>query len=73
MKEKKLSYDELLEQHNISLMQSGALNDALKQANYELAKYKALYTLESKKNEDLTIKLSELEGKINQNQPKAAK
>ncbi|MCA1183496.1 hypothetical protein [Bacillus licheniformis] len=73
MNDQKMSYEELQEQHQLASLQVGALTDELAKAHYELSKYKALYTAGAKKNEDLTIEIKELEGKINQKQPKAAK
>ncbi|NUJ19273.1 hypothetical protein FKN04_22330 [Bacillus glycinifermentans] len=73
MNDKKMTYEELQEQHQLATLQVNALTEELEKTHYELSKYKALYTYGVKKNEDLTLRIAELEGKINQNQPKAAK
>ncbi|MDA1478353.1 hypothetical protein [Bacillus changyiensis] len=73
MSQKQPSYEELVEQHQLNLWQIQALNEEVGRAHYELSKYKALYTLEAKKNEDLTIKNAELESKLTQSKPQAAK
>ncbi|KAA6450941.1 hypothetical protein [Bacillus swezeyi] len=73
MKVDEMTKEQLREDREIFVLQTGALNEELQKSNYELTRYKALYSIEAKKVEDLTIQIKELQQQLNQSQPKAAK
>ncbi|MBU5327618.1 hypothetical protein MH050_08425 [Bacillus licheniformis] len=73
MKVEEMTREQLQADREIFIYQTKAFNDELQKANYDLTRYKAMYTLKAKEVEDLTLQLKELQQQLNQKQPKAAK
>ncbi|WP_459486390.1 hypothetical protein [Bacillus licheniformis] len=73
MKVEEMTREQLQADREIFIYQTKAFNDELQKVNYDLTRYKAMYTLKAKEVEDLTIQLKELQQQLNQKQPKAAK